>query len=311
MIIESIKNIPVNTILVTIDVCSLYTNIPHKDGIRATTRALEKREDKSVPTEVLIRLLNFILKKTAFKFNKKIFEQIFGTTMGTTMAPNYSIITVDELETNFLETQVYRPLLWKRFIDDIFALWCWGEKSLKEFISELNNFHPTLKFTAEYSTTQINFLDVTIIKDGTELHTTVYNKPTNANNYLHYHSCHARSQKDNIPYAQALRIRKICSRIEDFEKHVSILKSNLLHKKYPQSILDNAIEKAKERDRLGILQSKKVDSTKVTPISVSFHPKLQNINKILRNELNILRNNPTTNHILDNRIIVAYRKGKI
>ena len=309
-IIEAISEIPSNTILVTIDVCSLYTNIPHKDGIRATTRALDTREDKTVPTEVLIKLLNYILKKTAFKFNKTFFEQIFGTTMGTTMAPNYSIITVDDLETRFLKTQVLCPLLWKRFIDDIFALWCWGEESLKLFIKELNDFHPTLKFTAEYSIKEINFLDVTVIKEGTKLYTTVYNKPTNANNYLHYNSCHARNQKDNIPYAQALRIRKICSRMKDFEENVAFLKSNLLHKKYPMDILESAIEKARQRDRLDILQSDKKDLCKVTPFCVSFHPKLQNINKILRQELEVLKHNPTTKHILENRIIVAFRKGR-
>ena len=49
---------------------------------------------------------------------------------------------------------------------------------------------------------------------------------------------------------------------------------------------------------------------KVTPFCVSFHPKLQNINTILRLELEVLKNNPTTKYILENRIIVAFRKGR-
>ena len=37
--------IPQNSILVNIDVSSLYTNIPHKDGISAAVQALQKEAD--------------------------------------------------------------------------------------------------------------------------------------------------------------------------------------------------------------------------------------------------------------------------
>ena len=37
------------------------------------------------------------------------------------------------------------------------------EKNLwKKFLNELKSFHPTIKFTAEYSKETINFLDVNI-----------------------------------------------------------------------------------------------------------------------------------------------------
>ena len=54
-----------------------------------------------------------------------------------------------------------------RYIDDIFALWTHGEETLKEFIDDLNIAHSTIKFTSEWSYTQIPFLDTLVsVKDG-------------------------------------------------------------------------------------------------------------------------------------------------
>ena len=44
--------IPENTTLVTMDVTSLYTNIPHDDGIAACRKIWEQRTDQEPPTDV-------------------------------------------------------------------------------------------------------------------------------------------------------------------------------------------------------------------------------------------------------------------
>ena len=51
--LNSLKDIPTGAILVTLDVASLYTNIPHKDGIQACRDALDQRTEKPIPTERL------------------------------------------------------------------------------------------------------------------------------------------------------------------------------------------------------------------------------------------------------------------
>lgn len=87
--LNTLDKLQVDSFLVTVDVISLYTNIPHKDGIRATKYALETRTTKEPQTSVLLRPLHFILTRTAFKFNNRFYEQISGTTMGTKCAPSY------------------------------------------------------------------------------------------------------------------------------------------------------------------------------------------------------------------------------
>jgi hypothetical protein len=54
--------IPENTTLVTMDVSSLYTNIPHDDGIAACREIWEQRTVQEPPTECLVEMLTLVLK---------------------------------------------------------------------------------------------------------------------------------------------------------------------------------------------------------------------------------------------------------
>ena len=46
--------------------------------------------------------------------------------------------------------------------DDNVLIWEHEEESLEKFLNKLNSFHPTIKFTAQYSKETINFLEVNI-----------------------------------------------------------------------------------------------------------------------------------------------------
>ena len=86
-------------------------------------------------------------------------KQLRGTAIGTTFAPLCSILFMAELEEEISREVELKAYLCWRYIDDIFFIWKHGEKKLKKFINLLNKKHPTIKFTAEWSKTQINFLD--------------------------------------------------------------------------------------------------------------------------------------------------------
>ena len=49
--LQQLGPLPDNAILVTLDVSSLYTNIPHNEGIDACRYFLNTRQDKSLPAE--------------------------------------------------------------------------------------------------------------------------------------------------------------------------------------------------------------------------------------------------------------------
>ena len=69
---------------------------------------------------------------------------------------------MDEVEQNFLETQNRKPLIWLRYIDDIFFIWSHGEKELERFLKDFNNFTPNFSFTHEASKNCIRFLDLKV-----------------------------------------------------------------------------------------------------------------------------------------------------
>ena len=104
-------------------------------------------------------LLPHILKKNYIQYNNEIYLQTSGTTMGTRCAPNYAIIFMAELEEEFLQQQPKRPIIWKRFIDDIFLVWTYTAQELDIFMDKLNNFHPTIKFTKEVNEYGLASLD--------------------------------------------------------------------------------------------------------------------------------------------------------
>ena len=104
-----------------------------------------------------------MLKNNIFQFDKKTFKQVSGTTIGTKFAPPYAILFIADLEEKILNASEKKPMIWWRYIDNIFFFISeHGEESLEKFLNELNSFHLTIKFTAEYSKETINFLDVNI-----------------------------------------------------------------------------------------------------------------------------------------------------
>ena len=61
------------------------------------------------------------------------------------------------LEETILNKVKKKPNIWWRYIDDIFFILEHGEELLKEFINEINSFHPTIRFTADWSKEKVNF----------------------------------------------------------------------------------------------------------------------------------------------------------
>ena len=133
-------------------------------------------------------------------------------------APHYSILLTAEQEEKILQKAEFKPYLWWRYIDDIFFIWQHGEENLKSFIDNINKMHRTVKSMGDWSKfswcngiyrrrcnrdwSMLNLLSVTNI---------FYH-------FLSYFYC-----KKSIPYNQALRLNKICSNNEFFDKRCNDL----------------------------------------------------------------------------------------
>ena len=245
-------NLPDDIILCTLDVTSLYTNIPNNEGISAVPHQLAKtRHPSENPTNHSIcELLRLVLTCNNFQFNDKHFLQVGGTAMGTKLAPSFANIFMGWFEDNFVYTYKLQPLVWKRYINDVFMIWQHGDSELKDFIVHLNSRHNTIKFTEESSRSSINFLDITVtLTPESTLKTTVYCKPTDTHNYLLYSSEHPRHLLCGIPYSQFLRVLRICSDTNDFRQNALMLSSHYIRRGYPLKLVKAALLKAELQDR--------------------------------------------------------------
>ncbi len=82
-------------------------------------------------------MLQLILKENTFSFGDHIHRrQTRGCAIGSTVSPSLAIIFMDQLERRLLDTTPdgLRPVLYVRYIDDIFMIWTHGSDSLERFI---------------------------------------------------------------------------------------------------------------------------------------------------------------------------------
>ena len=140
------------------DIVGLYPNILQGEGLASLPRFLETRDNKQITSDTLTELGKAVLKNNVFEFDEKTFKQKRGTAMQTKFAPPYVILFMAYFEEKKLGSFEKKPMIWWRNIDDIFFIWEYGEESLKVFTEQVNMFHSTIKFTAEYSKEEVNFL---------------------------------------------------------------------------------------------------------------------------------------------------------
>lgn len=57
-------------------------------------------------------MTGFVLQNNFFEFNSQTFHQLSGTAIGTKFGPAYACIFMDKAETDILEKEVVKPLVY-------------------------------------------------------------------------------------------------------------------------------------------------------------------------------------------------------
>ena len=128
-LIQMLENItlPKQCTIATIDVSAMYTNIPHEEGIKAVKNRLYTLNPESdkvpIPPGTMSDLIRTVLTHNYFQFADHMYHQVQGTAMGTRMAPAYANLFMADLEEKLLADYPTKPILWKRYIDDILYIW--------------------------------------------------------------------------------------------------------------------------------------------------------------------------------------------
>lgn len=242
--ISLIKNliVPVNSFFFSLDIDSLYTNIDIEAGIRSIKNIFIKYPDHNRPDGELLKLLEINLKRNDFEFNGEYFLQIKGTAMGKKFAPSYANIFMAEWEERALQKCKIKPLVYLRYLDDIFGIWTDSKEEFFTFINLMNTHDPSIHLKYNFNEQSIDFLDTTVYKGNSftqtgKLEIKVFFKDTDTHSLLFKTSFHPQHTHKGIVKSQLLRFKRICTQNDDFRNAVQTLFSSLKHRGYSRSFL--------------------------------------------------------------------------
>ena len=141
----------------------------------------------------------------------------------------------------------------------------------------------------------------------------LYSKPTDSHNFLLYSSAHPRSCRDSIPYSQFLRIRRICSKITDYDKHACEYASYFLDRSYPIDLIEEAVIKARRLDREELLNPHQRDNKNPADniiLTTTYQPQDNTLKEIVRNNWDLLGKSPNTQKLHRKHLMIGYRRPK-
>ena len=147
------------------------------------------------------------------------------------MAVSFANIFMAEVEREIINRSHFKPLTWKRYIDDVFSLWNINKEEINSFIKLANSYHPTKNFTAEISDKEIIFLDTCVYKSERFRKESIpdvrtHFKPINFQ-YTHFSSYHPPGVRRSFSKGEVVRLLRINSSKATFEENITQFKRRL------------------------------------------------------------------------------------
>ncbi|KAL8576769.1 hypothetical protein ACOMHN_067667 [Nucella lapillus] len=297
----------------TMDIVSLYTNIPHRDGLQALKYFLQNTSSGlHVPT--ILRLAELVLTLNSFSFGEDHFHQTRGVAMGTKMGPSYACLFVGYVEQQALSAfQGTPPALFRRYIDDCLGVAACSRDDLLRFIKHISTYHPALQYTFDVSPTSVNFLDLTISiePNRSTLSTSIFYKPTDSHSYLLFTSSHPPATKNSIPYSQFLRLKRICCNSSDFDEQALRMCAFFEERQYPRQTVQRALERARRVSREEALTPVERDGQEDRPVAViPYHPHNFTISDIIRRNFHFIQSDPDLGQVFQRLPLIAFQRDK-
>ena len=102
--------------------------------------------------------------------------------MGSPVSTVVANLCMEVIEEQTIHNAVIPPRVWRRFVDDSFAI---KKSAVLSFHDTLNSIDPHINFTTEHEQDgRIAFLDTLISRNNCSISIDVYRKPTHTDRYL-------------------------------------------------------------------------------------------------------------------------------
>ena len=237
--------IPENQVLSSFDVKQMYTSIPQQLAVEVLKTALDNdsswKQRTCLDAQDIIDLVELCCDCNVFQFRNKIYKQIQGTPMGSSISVCLAELTMQHIEKIAFESPPCQPIIWKRYVDDAIAVL--PEDKVQIFLNYLNSINANIQFTVELEQNKkLSYLDLEITRqsNGTLLFST-YQKATHTDRYLDYSSNHPSCQKRSLVKTLVQRAEKLSS-TSVVEREVEKVKNTLQKNGYPSAFINSATE---------------------------------------------------------------------
>ena len=180
---------------------------------------------------------------SVFLFDGQLYCQIEGMAMGSPLGPSFANAFLAFHEVHWLRDcpTHFRPLVYKRYVDDCFVLFKEKEHA-NLFKDYLNAKHPNITFSSVFEAeNSLPFLDVDVSRGSGTFSTSVYRKPTNTLLSTNYFSNVQNSFKFSGIRSRLSRAFNICSSWIAFHKEVEFLKKQCNFNLFPGNSIDNLV----------------------------------------------------------------------
>ena len=236
--------IPDDHILLSLDVTSLFTNIPCHLVLNSLDRRFNSIHNScKLPFDEIRKCVQFIFNNTFFKFDNKFYQQIFGSPMGSPVSPLFADLVMEDLENDCLDKLNNLgcvPIFYYRYVDDTFL--CIKKDYIEIVLDIFNNYDSNLKFTHEIENNGVlNFLDLSVIRVNNRLITNWFQKPTSSGRILNFDSKHTFEQKKNIIYNLVDRSILLSNSVYH-RQNIKQIKKILSDNSYPLSFVEKHIK---------------------------------------------------------------------
>ena len=170
-------------IMISLDVVSLFTNVPVEETIEIIINKIFTEPNATFHNfskADFRKLLELDVLDTPFIFNSFAFKQIDGMAMGSPLGPTFANIFMSAFEEKLLDScpLSFYPLFYRRYVDDTFALFR-NADAASAFLEFANDKHQNIKFTIEHEqNNKLPFLDIFISRENDHFNTSVFRKST-------------------------------------------------------------------------------------------------------------------------------------
>ena len=236
----------------SLDVCSLFTNVPLDETIQICLDKLYSLSDPPtfIPRAVLHKLLEFASKRSHFLFDGQYYDQIDGVAMLSPLEPVLANIFMCHFEERWVMNGKVRPSLWYRYVDDTFTMFD-SKDTACEFLKYLNSRHHSIKFTIEFEQDNvIPFLDILVKRcPNNTFVTSIYRKKTFTGLYTKWNSFTPRKYKINLIRTLTYLCYRICSSASLLQSSLDDLRKLLLQNGYPHGIITYNVNDVLNKNR--------------------------------------------------------------